>query len=151
MDIDDADRRILRILQNDSSLPLEEIGARAGLSRNACWRRIRAMEAAGVVKGRVALLDATSVGCPLMVFIQVRATRHSPDWAKSFAEATTAMPEILGVYRMTGDLDYLIKAQVTDMSDYDRLYQELISRVDMAEISASFVMENIKDSTALPV
>jgi Lrp/AsnC family transcriptional regulator len=109
------------------------------------------MEAAGVVKGRVALLDAESVGCPLTVFVQVRAAQHSPEWAKAFAESTRSMPEILGVFRMTGDLDYLIKAQVSDMADYDRLYQELISRVDMAEISASFVMENIKDSTALPV
>ncbi|MEV8468764.1 Lrp/AsnC family transcriptional regulator [Fluviibacterium sp. DFM31] len=151
MEIDDADRRILRILQSDSSLPLEEIGARAGLSRNACWRRIRAMEAAGVVRGRVALIDPSAVGCPLTAFIHLRAPHPSPDWVKTLAEVTAPMPEILSVYRLSGDLGFLLKAQIAGMAAYDSLYQTLISRVDLAEISASFVLENLKDSTALPV
>lgn len=86
-----------------------------------------------------------------MVFIQVRAGRHAADWLDRFKSATRDLPEILGVYRMTGDLDYLIRARVADMEDYDRLYQRLIAKVDLADVSASFVMEEIKETTALPL
>lgn len=151
MEIDDADRRILRILQSDSSLPLEEIGSRAGLSRNACWRRIRAMESAGVVRGRVALIDPEAVGCPLTVFIRVTPPNRGTAWVETLTKVTAQLPEVLAVYRLSGDLAFLVKAQVSGMDAYDALYQSLTSRVDMADISASFVLESLKDSTALPV
>lgn len=147
--MDSIDRQIVNELQIDAGLPVESLGERVGLSRNACWRRVKQLEQTGVIKGRVALVDPESVGLPLSVFIQVKAAKHDKNWAESFAQATRDLPEILGVYRMSGDLDYLIRAQVADMGDYDRLYQLLISRIDMADMSASFVMEKIKDSTML--
>lgn len=149
--LDDLDRKILAELQRDASLPLDALGDRVGLSRNACWRRIKALEAAGVITGRVALLDPARLGLGLMVFMQVRAAAHDAAWLDAFARATRSMPEILSVYRMTGDLDYLIRARVADMQGYDRLYQRLIGKVAMNDVSASFVMEEIKDTTALPV
>ena len=149
--IDDLDRKILHELQRDASLGLEEIGTRVGLSRNACWRRIKTMEDAGIIRARVTLLDAAKLNLGLTVFIQVRAARHDAHWLETFARATRALPEIQGVYRMTGDLDYLIRARVADMADYDRLYQSLVARVPMRDVSASFVMEEIKDTTALPI
>ena len=149
--IDLTDRRILAVLQRDAALGLEELGQIVGLSRNACWRRVRALEAAGVIRARVALLDADALGLGLTVFIQIRAGRHDPDWLEAFAKATRDIPEILGAYRMTGDLDYLIRARVADMRDYDRLYQQLIRRLDLGDVAASFVMEELKDSTALPL
>lgn len=149
--IDDIDRRILAILQTDAALGLEEIGARVHLSRNAVWRRIRAMEAAGLIRGRVALLDPAALGLGLQVFIVLRTSDHSPDWLDRFKRATAALPQITGVYRMTGDIDYLIRARVADVADYDALYQALIRRVPLSDVSASFVMEEIKDTTALPV
>jgi Lrp/AsnC family transcriptional regulator len=115
------------------------------------WRRIKALEAAGVIRARVALLDAEKIGLPLTVFMQIRAAAHDADWLDRFARTTRAMPQIQGVYRMTGDLDYLICARVADMADYDRLYQTLIARVPMGDVSASFVMEEIKHSTELPL
>ncbi|MFK7938177.1 MAG: Lrp/AsnC family transcriptional regulator [Roseovarius sp.] len=151
VNIDDMDRRILTELQKDASLPVETLGDRVGLSRNACWRRVKTLEAAGVIKARVALLDPAKLGLGLTVFMQVRAAAHDADWLARFARATTGMPDILGVYRMSGDLDYLIRARVADMADYDRLYQVLIARVPMGDVSASFVMEEIKDTTALPL
>lgn len=151
MEIDSLDRRLLAVLQRDARQSLEDLGAQVGLSRNACWRRVRALEEAGLIQARVALLDATAVGVPLTVFAHIKAARHDRDWAERFAAATRALPEITGVYRLSGDLDYLIRAQVADVADYDRLYQRLIARVDMAEISASFVMEAIKDTTELPI
>jgi len=149
--IDDIDRRILQILQADTTLPLEDIGARVNLSRNAVWRRIRAMEASGLIRARVALLDPGRLGLGLQVFITLRTADHSPDWLERFARATADLPQITGVYRMTGDIDYLIRARVADMADYDALYQRLIRRVALSDVSASFVMEEIKDTTALPL
>lgn len=149
--IDEMDRRILNALQRDASLSLDALGQQVHLSRNACWRRVRALEDAGVIKGRVALLDADKLGLGLTVYMLVRTNAHAPDWLEAFSKATRAMPEILGVARMTGDLDYLIRARVADMADYDRLYQRLIRRVPLSDVSASFVMEEIKETTALPL
>ena len=149
--IDAIDRKLLTELQRDADLPLEELGHRVGLSRNACWRRIKAMEATGIIRARVALLDAARLGLGLEVFIQVKAAAHDAKWLEKFARTTRGTPEIIGVYRMTGDLDYLIRAPVADMADYDRLYQTLISRVPMGDVSASFVIEEIKDTTELPL
>lgn len=150
-DIDHLDRRILDQLQRDCAQPLETLGDRIGLSRNAVWRRVRAMEEAGIIRARVALLDPDKLGLGLSVVMLIRTAEHSAAWQTAFRRATTTLPGILTVERMTGDLDYMIRARVADMADYDRLYQALISQVDIADVSASFVMEEIKESTALPL
>ncbi|MEM9425370.1 MAG: Lrp/AsnC family transcriptional regulator [Pseudomonadota bacterium] len=149
--IDDLDRRVLGALQRDAGQNLDAIGEAVGLSRNAVWRRIRRLEELGVILGRVALLDGDKLGLGLSVFILVRTNRHEPGWLDGFAKAMREMPEIIGAYRMSGDLDYLIRARVADMAAYDRLYQRLIRRVELADVSASFVMEELKDTTALPL
>lgn len=148
---DTWDRQILAQLQRDADISLEDLGDRIGLSRNAVWRRVKALEAAGVIRARVALLDPEALGLGLTVFILIRTGRHAPDWLEKFSRATRDMPEILGAYRMTGDLDYLIRARVSDVKGYDRLYQDLVRRVDLADVSASFVMEELKETTALPL
>lgn len=148
---DAIDRRILKELQRDADQSLESLGAAVGLSRNACWRRIRTLEDAGIIKRRVTLLDAAKLGLGLTVFMQIRTNAHAPDWLRKFSAATRDMPEIMGVYRMSGDLDYLIRARVADMAGYDRLYQELIRKVPLSDVSASFVMEEIKETTELPL
>jgi Lrp/AsnC family transcriptional regulator len=151
MTFDEIDRRILQELQRDTTQSLDALGERVHLSRNACWRRIKALEDAGVIEKRVALLAPEKLGLGLMVFLQIRTNSHEPNWLRTFSAATQSMPEILGVYRMTGDLDYLIRARVADMAGYDRLYQNLIRRVPLSDVSASFVMEQIKDTTELPL
>ncbi|WP_299417002.1 Lrp/AsnC family transcriptional regulator [uncultured Sulfitobacter sp.] len=149
--IDTFDHKILAALQRDATRSMDDLSVEIGLSRNACWRRIRALETAGIIKGRVALVDAAKVGLGLTVFMQIRTNAHAPDWLRKFSTATKALPEIQGVYRMSGDLDYLIRARVADMAGYDRLYQMLIARVELSDVSASFVMEEIKETTALPL
>ncbi|MDJ1016349.1 MAG: Lrp/AsnC family transcriptional regulator [Paracoccaceae bacterium] len=149
--MDQIDRRLLDALQHDASLSLDALGDKAGLSRNATWRRLRALEEAGVIRGRVALLDAEKLGLGLAVFIQIKTSRHDPAWLESFARATRDMPEIVAAYRMSGDLDYLVHARVADMAEYDALYQRLIRKVSMNDVSASFVMEELKSTTALPI
>ncbi len=151
MTLDELDRRLLTLLQRDSSLAMEAVGEEVGLSRNACWRRIRRLEQEGYLKARVALADAGRLNLGLMVFIAVRTNQHTADWAESFRRATCSMPEIQGVYRTSGDLDYLIKARVPDVAAYDALYQRLIAKVSLADVSASFVMEEMKETTELPL
>lgn len=150
-DLDEMDRRILAELQRDGSLSVEQLSERVRLSRNACWRRVKRLEEQRVLTGRVALVDADKLGLGLSVFVIVRTSQHDPGWLKRFREAVTAFPEITGVYRMSGDLDYILRARVADVKAYDRLYQRLIARVPLSDVSASFVMEEIKETTVVPV
>ncbi|MEX3011178.1 Lrp/AsnC family transcriptional regulator [Hoeflea sp. TYP-13] len=149
--IDEIDHKILHELQRDGGLSIESLAEKVHLSRNACWRRLRALEDGGVIKGRVALVDAEQIGCGLSVFIFIRTANHDPDWLAQFREAVVSLPEITGVHRTSGELDYVLRARVADVKAYDRLYQRLIARVPLADVNASFVMEDIKDTTALPL
>lgn len=149
--IDQTDRHILKLLQADASLSIDAIADTVHLSRNACWRRVKRLEETGVLLGRVALVDAAKLGQGQLVFVLMHAADHTPEWLESFNRAVQTLPEITGAHRMSGDLDYVLRVQVADVSDYDRFYKRLISMVPVRDISASFVMENLKDSTAVPV
>lgn len=149
--MDQHDRMLLSLLQRDSGQSLDDISDVAHLSRNACWRRIKRLEEDGIIKKRVALLDAQGLGVGLTVFIVVRTTEHSPKWLEQFARAVRGFPEIIAVYRMTGDMDYLLHAVIPDVAAYDRLYKKLINKVTLADVSSSFVMEEIKFTTELPL
>lgn len=149
--IDETDRRILTILQRDATTSVDQISDLVSLSRNACWRRIKQMEAAGIIKNRVALIDAAAVGCGLTVMVLIRTGAHDAIWLKKFQIALAAMPEVVGAYRMTGDLDYVLRVRVADVAAYDTFYKQLTSRISVSDISASFVMEEIKETTAVPL
>ncbi|MGH6761823.1 MAG: Lrp/AsnC family transcriptional regulator [Phyllobacterium sp.] len=149
--LDEMDRRILSELQRDGTLSVDSLSERVHLSRNACWRRVKRLDDEGVIKDRVAIVDAEKAGLGLSVFILVRTSRHDPEWLRSFRDAIGALPEIVGAYRMTGDLDYVLRARISDVKAYDRLYQQLIAKVPLADVSASFVMEEIKETTIVPM
>jgi Lrp/AsnC family transcriptional regulator len=148
--IETTDRRLLRALQRDATLSLADLAETVNLSRSACWRRLNKLEAAGVIRERVTLLNPAAVGLQLTVFISIRTNQHNQHWARRFREVIEGIPGVLEAYRMGGDVDYLLKAVVADMHDYDRLYQELIE-ADLFDVSAGFVMEEIKATTALPL
>ena len=150
-ELDQFDKAILRILQRDASMSIESIADQVALSRNACWRRIKAMEQSGIITGRVALADPAKLGCPLEVMVMIRAGRHDAEWLDSFHKAIRTMPEVVGAYRMTGDLDYLLRVRVADVPAYDAFYKRVIARIPLSDILASFVMEEIKETTALPI
>ena len=149
--LDDHDRSILMELQRDASLSVDSLAEKVHLSRNACWRRLKRLEDDGFITGRVALVDAEKVGVGLSVFILVRTSHHETEWLAKFRAAVVSFPEITGVYRMSGDLDYVLRARVADVRAYDRLYQRLIAKVPLSDVSASFVMEEIKETTVVPV
>jgi Lrp/AsnC family transcriptional regulator len=149
--IDSTDKRILAELQRDASQSLDELAAVVALSRNACWRRVQKLEEAGVIRARVALLDPAALNLGLTVLIQVRTSQHSAAWASQFRKAVLETPEVLAAYRTAGDTDYILHARIPNVAAYDRLYQKLIAKIDMVDVSASFVMEEIKHSTELPL
>ena len=150
-DMDKIDFKLLHLLQRNSDMSLDEISESVNLSRNACWRRIKQLEQTGVIERRVALLNPAKLGLHLKVFIQIKTAHHNSQWTGKFSQTVAAFPEILGVYRTSGELDYLISAVVKDMAHYDRLYKRLTSELTLTNVSASFVMESIKDTTELPL
>jgi Lrp/AsnC family transcriptional regulator len=150
--LDKLDRQILQLLQQDASIPIQQVADQVGLSVNPCWRRIRRMEAEGVIQGRVALVDPAKVGLGLTVYVRVKTREHSAAWAKKLNEVIAAMPEIQECHRIGGDVDYLLKVVVPDMAGYDRSYKELIQRLPaLADVSALFSMERLKSTTGLPI
>jgi len=149
--IDAIDRVILRLLQSDASLSVDDVSGLVNLSRNACWRRIKNMEQAGIITGRVALVDPAKAGAPLTVMVMIRTNAHDANWLKQFQATLSSMPEVVGAYRMSGELDYVLRVRVADVPAYDAFYKRLTSRISVSDISASFVMEEIKETTAVPL
>ena len=149
--LDRIDRKIIDIMQTDASLAVAEIATRVGLSQTPCWRRIQRLRAESIVKAVVALVDPASIGLGLTVFVEIEARDHSPEWLAQFTSAVVARPEVLEVHRMAGDIDYLLRVAVPDMTAFDTFYRELIAAVPLKNVSSHFAMEAVKDTTAYPV
>lgn len=149
--IDSIDLKILRILQSDSSRSLESISNEVGVSLNTCWRRISRMEKKSIIEGRVALIDNEKVGLPLTVFVSISTDDHSQEWTKKLSNAVITIKEIVEFYRLAGETDYILKMMVKNADHYDKVYKQLIKRVKISNVSASFAMEKIKFTTDLPI
>lgn len=149
--MDRLDRMILTILQEDATIPVAEIGRRVGLSTTPCWRRIQKMEEDGVIKGRVAVLDPSKVNAKVTVFVFITTNQHNEDWLTRFARVIAEFPEVVEFYRMSGQIDYLLKVVVPDIEAYDSFYKKLVSRIDIMDVSSAFAMEPIKNVTTLPL
>jgi Lrp/AsnC family transcriptional regulator len=149
--MDRTDLKILAILQEDASLPVAEIARRVNLSQTPCWRRIQKLEASGVIERRVALINPDAVGAGISVFIEIQTGDHSAAWLSRFEEAVRAMPQVMEVYRLAGDVDYLLRAAVGSMAEYDALYKALIAALPLKQVTSRFAMERVKSSTAYPL
>jgi Lrp/AsnC family transcriptional regulator len=151
-ELDLIDREILRLIQRDAALSLASIATEVGLTPTPCWKRIRRLEKAGIITGRVTLLDPAKVGLPLSVFVALEIGDHSADWIDAFAKAVGAMPEVLECWRMGGDVDYLLRVVVEDMPAYDAFYRRLTATVPgLRNVTSRFAMERVKGTTALPL
>lgn len=150
-ELDRTDRRLLALLQDDASLTMGQLAEAVNLSPNPCWRRVRRLEEEGYIKRRVALVDAAKLGAGTVVFVTVRAAEHSDVWLESFAKAVNSLPEVVEFYRMSGEVDYLLKLRVADIAAYDGVYKRLIQAVRVRDISSAFAMEEMKFTTAVPV
>lgn len=150
MPLDDFSLKILALLQRDATMTVDEISERIGLSRSPCWNRIRDMEKAGIITGRVALVDPKKLGYGLTVFVTVSTHRHDAEWLAQFSGMIQSIPEVVSFYRMAGQLDYLLKLLVRDIDDYDRIYKRMIELPGLQTVSAHFAMEAIKVTTHVP-
>jgi len=149
--LDAFDKRILEALQEDASISLAGLAAAAKLSPTPTWRRVQRLETAGVIRRRVALLDASKINLGVTVFVGVKTNQHNQAWLDRFAKAVRDVPEIVEVYRMSGDLDYLLRVVVPDIAGYDAVYRRLINSIELSDVSSSFAMEQLKFTTSLPL
>jgi len=150
-ELDPRDLQILEILQQDALTPVAEVAERIGLSTTPCWRRIQKLEQEGVIRRRVALLDPAALNVPVSVFVAIRTNRHGAEWLEQFRQALEGIPEIVEAYRMSGEIDYLLRVVVPDIAGYDAVYKRLIERIELADVTSSFSMEEMKHTTALPL
>jgi Lrp/AsnC family transcriptional regulator len=151
MQIDEFDKKILTILQENAGGSNAEIAERIGLSPTPCWRRIRNLEESGIVRKRVALLDRKKLSLGVTVFVAVRTNQHNQAWLERFAQVVDSIPEVVEFYRMAGEVDYLLRVVVPDIAAYDGVYKRLIEQIDLYDVSSSFAMEELKYTTALPL
>ncbi|MBM3542815.1 MAG: Lrp/AsnC family transcriptional regulator [Alphaproteobacteria bacterium] len=149
--MDRFDKKILAALQDDASPSLATLAERVGLSPSPCWRRVQALEAAGVIRKRVALLDRARLNVGVTAFVAVRTNQHNAQWYERFAKAVEQVPEIVEFYRMSGEIDYLLRVVVPDIAAYDDVYKRLTSKIELFDVSSSFAMEEIKYTTAIPL
>ena len=149
--MDEIDQALLGILQQDASVSLAELAHRVGLSPTPCWKRVQRMEASGVILRRVALVAPEAVGMGLTVFVGVEAWDHTPEWLKTFSATVSALTTVVDVYRMAGEVDYMMRVVVADMAEFDRFYKELIASVPVKNVTSRFAMERIKSTTAIPL
>jgi Lrp/AsnC family transcriptional regulator len=149
--LDEMDVKILRILQQDCTRSVADIGKEVGLSTTPCWRRIQKLEEAGVIRRRAAILDPTLVNAGVTVFVSIKTDQHTLAWLEKFHAAVIDFPEVIEFYRMSGDVDYLLHVVVPDIASYDTFYKKLISRIQISKVSSAFAMEQIKYTTALPL
>ena len=149
--MDEIDRKLLELLQDDATLSIAQLAERIGLSATPCWKRIQKLEAAGVIVRRVAVVDPERVGVGLSVLVSIEAGEHTPAWLEQFSAGVAAMPEVMEVYRMAGDVDYVMRVAVADMAEFDAFYKRLIAVAPMKNVTSRFAMERMKHTTAYPL
>ncbi|MBU92937.1 MAG: ArsR family transcriptional regulator [Rhodobiaceae bacterium] len=149
--LDRIDRKILNLLQEDCTMSVSDISAEVALSSTPCWRRIQRMEKEGVISKRVAILNPKKINADVTAFVAVKTNEHNNEWLSEFKKIINYFPEVVEFYRMAGDIDYLLRVVVPDISAFDRFYKNLIERINLTDVSTSFSMEQIKYTTALPL
>jgi len=149
--IDEIDRRILNALQRDAAQSQRVLADAVGLSQNACWRRLNRLQAAGIIKGHTIRLNATELGLPLTVFMMVRTRQHSRSWLDAFRREVLAIPNVIDMYRIAGEYDYILKVVAPDMNGFDQVYQRLISKLELENVTSLITMESIAAGRDLPL
>lgn len=152
MPIDNTDKQLLQLLQQDSSLSLTEIAKQLNLTSTPCWNRIKRLEKEGFINKRVALLDPQKLGLELIAFVQIKTQQHSETWLEEFVLQVKSFAPVMEFYRMAGEYDYLLKVIVKDMASYDRFYKTLVNNVNgLTDVNSSFAMQQLKYTTELPI
>lgn len=148
---DHIDRALLRVLQQDARLSQRDLAERVGLSQNACWRRLKALYESGLIEGHTIRIDPARIGLNLTVFVMIRTRHHCKTWLDTFRSEVTRIPNVIDFYRLAGDYDYMLKVVAEDMNAFDRIYQQLIDKVDLDTVTSYMTMEAIADARDLPI
>jgi len=151
MNFDSIDLELLALIQRDDSLSIDELAKRVGLTKTPCWRRVQKLEKSGIIRKKVALLDAEKLGLGVSVFVHVKTNQHNTDWLKDFSDKVSQFPEVIEFYRMAGEYDYLLRVVVKDIAAYDDFYKRFISATSLTDVTSNFAMEEIKCTTELPL
>ncbi len=149
--MDEIDKKIVQLLQEDASIPVREIADQVGLTSTPCWRRIQALEKSGVLTRQVALVEPQMINLSLTALVLIRTNEHNAEWTERFLDTVEKFEEVIEAYRTSGELDYLLKVVVPDMEAYDKFYLRLIEHIDLYDVRSTFVMEQMKHTTALPL
>ena len=149
--MDTTDKRILDLLQTDASLTVKQIAKQISLSVTPCWKRIQKLEEQGYIRARVALLDPKKINANVTVFVAIKTDQHTVQWIERFNKEVNELPEVMEIYRMSGEVDYLLRVVVSSIEAYDQFYKTLIDRIELSNVTSSFAMEQIKYTTALPI
>lgn len=149
--MDTTDKRILDLLQMDASLTVKQIAEQISLSVTPCWKRIQKLEEQGYIRARVALLDPKKINANVTVFVAIKTDQHTVQWIERFNKEVNELPEVMEIYRMSGEVDYLLRVVVSSIEAYDQFYKKLIDRIELSNVTSSFAMEQIKYTTALPI
>jgi Lrp/AsnC family transcriptional regulator len=151
MKLDGIDMKLLALLQDNAELQISELADRVGLSTTPCWRRVQRLKEAGVITKQVSLVDRKAVNVAVTVFVGIRTSHHNQKWFETFRATVEAIPEVVEFYRMSGEVDYLLRVVVPDIAAYDSVYKRLTASIDLSDVSSSFAMEELKYTTALPL
>jgi Lrp/AsnC family transcriptional regulator len=149
--MDEIDRKLLTLLQQDATTSIADLADDVGLSATPVWKRIQRLEQSGVITRRVALVEPEQVGIGLIVFVGVEAHEHSPSWLAMFAAAMATMPEVMDAYRVAGEVDYMLRVAIADMAEFDSFYKRLIAAIPLKNVTSTFAMERLKQTTAYPL
>lgn len=149
--LDHFDFRILEELQRDAGLPQRALAEKVGLSQNACWRRLKALEASGAIRNRTVVIDRNSLGGGFVVFSLIKTRHHSADWLRKFRVHVSSIPEVIDFFRIGGEYDYLLKIIVRDMAGYDDVYKRLIADIELETVTSYFAMEAIEEQRPIPL
>ena len=149
--MNEIDKKILSILQVNADIPVAELSKKVNLSATPCWARINKLYKQGYIKKKVAVVDRLKVNLPVIAFVQVRTKQHSMIWTKKFIKAVSEMDEVVELYRLSGTVDYIFKVLVPSMEKYNEFYKKLTNNVDFFEVTTSFSMEEIKQTSNLPL
>lgn len=149
--LDHIDYKLLAELQRDSAQSQRALSDRVGLSQNACWRRLKALEASGVIRSRTVVLDRAQLGVGLIVFVMVKTRHHSADWLKLFRNHVSSIPDVIDFFRIGGEYDYLLKIATKDMASYDSVYKRLIEGIELETVTSYFSMEAIEEQRPIPL
>lgn len=149
--LNDIDKRILSVLQENADLPISELSKKVNLSATPCWARINKLYKQGFITKKVAVVDRLKLNLNVVAFVQIKTSNHNMEWARKFVKVISDMPEVIEFYRLSGSIDYLLKVLVPSIEKYDEFYKKLTDKVDLTDVSSSFSMEEIKQTSSLPL